>query len=278
MKKNSSNEEQMIQWHPAFYAGMQIELSEYADYLEFENEHQLSSKPLGLDVLIIKNDKGLRINKNIGRIFRKHNIIEYKSPTDYISIDDYYKVLSYAYLYKSESQPADSIKIDDITISIVVPHYPRKLMSHLEDTYGYRVDEVDNGIYYLKKENSLLPTQFIVTSKLDYDTNMWIAGLTNDLTDYNKAERMLQEYKKNSGNTLYESVVTVVVNANPIFNGGDIVMYKSMDEYFNDVFQHVVAMKDSEIAEKDNVIAEKDNEIAQLKKQIAEMSKIVTAN
>ena len=26
--------------------------------------------------------------------------VEYKSPTDYFSIDDYYKVRAYAYLYK----------------------------------------------------------------------------------------------------------------------------------------------------------------------------------
>ena len=44
----------LLQWHPAFYAGIQIEFAEEAEKLQFENEHQLSKKPLGIDVLIIK--------------------------------------------------------------------------------------------------------------------------------------------------------------------------------------------------------------------------------
>ena len=35
-----------LQWHPAFYAGLQIELGKDAGNLIFENEHQLSTKPL----------------------------------------------------------------------------------------------------------------------------------------------------------------------------------------------------------------------------------------
>ena len=41
------------------------------------------------------------IQKNIGRIFRQYNIVEYKSPDDYLSIDDFYKVYAYCCLYKS---------------------------------------------------------------------------------------------------------------------------------------------------------------------------------
>ena len=46
-----------LQWHSAFYAGIQIELEEDVANLIFENEHQLATKPLGIDVLIIKKRK-----------------------------------------------------------------------------------------------------------------------------------------------------------------------------------------------------------------------------
>lgn len=46
--------ENMLQWHPAFFAGMQIELAEEAEYLTFESEHQLSTKPMQIDVRIIR--------------------------------------------------------------------------------------------------------------------------------------------------------------------------------------------------------------------------------
>ena len=77
-------EAKMLQWHPAFFAEIQIELQEDAEHLIFENEHQLGTKPKEIDVLIIKKDKGRVIRKNIGRIFRQHNIVEYKSPLDYL--------------------------------------------------------------------------------------------------------------------------------------------------------------------------------------------------
>lgn len=67
-------------WHPAFFADIQIELKEDADNLVFESEHQLSKKPMQIDVLIIKKEKDRPVKKNIGRIFRKYNIVEYKSP------------------------------------------------------------------------------------------------------------------------------------------------------------------------------------------------------
>lgn len=58
-----------LQWHAAFYAEIQIELAEDADKLVFENEHQLATKPMSIDVLIIKKVKDEPIRKNIGRIF-----------------------------------------------------------------------------------------------------------------------------------------------------------------------------------------------------------------
>ena len=48
--------EKMLQWHAAFFAGIQIELEEEAEYLIFENEHMLSTKPMQVDVLIIKKN------------------------------------------------------------------------------------------------------------------------------------------------------------------------------------------------------------------------------
>lgn len=37
-------EAKMLQWHPAFFAEIQIELQEDAEHLIFENEHQLGTK------------------------------------------------------------------------------------------------------------------------------------------------------------------------------------------------------------------------------------------
>ena len=66
--------------------------------------------------------------KNIGKIFRKHNIIEYKSPDDYLSIDDFYLVYAYACLYKSDTLSIDEISAEEITITFVCSKYPKTLI------------------------------------------------------------------------------------------------------------------------------------------------------
>ena len=80
-----------LQWHQAFYANIQIEFEAIADKLTFKNEYHLGTQPKRIDVLIIKKEDDTPIEKNIGQIFRKHNIIEYKSPDDYISINDFFE-------------------------------------------------------------------------------------------------------------------------------------------------------------------------------------------
>ena len=76
----NTNDEK-IQWHPAFDAALQIEFGDEAKYLEFDPEHLISKKPMQIDVLV-KNEKHVKLKKNIGRVFRQYNIIEYKSPED----------------------------------------------------------------------------------------------------------------------------------------------------------------------------------------------------
>ena len=136
-----------LQWHPAFYADIQIELEEEAGLLVFENEHQLGTKPKEIDVLIVKKEVEVPIRKNIGRIFRKHNIVEYKSPTDYLSIDDFYKVYGYACFYKADVNRVNENGIDELTISFISERYPRKLMKHLQNDVELKVIKIEAGIY-----------------------------------------------------------------------------------------------------------------------------------
>lgn len=49
-----------IQWHPGFVAAMDLELSENRDDLIYEKEYNLNTKPLEIDLLIIKKEPGVR--------------------------------------------------------------------------------------------------------------------------------------------------------------------------------------------------------------------------
>ena len=70
------------QWHPPFCASMQLELKEYKSILEYLMEYALSTKPLLIDLLVIKKLQGIEIENEIGCRFRSHNVIEYKSPDE----------------------------------------------------------------------------------------------------------------------------------------------------------------------------------------------------
>lgn len=43
-----------IQWHPGFVAAMGLELREYREDLIFEREYNLNTKPLEIDLPLIK--------------------------------------------------------------------------------------------------------------------------------------------------------------------------------------------------------------------------------
>lgn len=225
-----------LQWHPAFYAGIQIELSEESHYLTFENEHQLGTKPKEIDVLIIKKDPKVSIRKNIGRIFRKHNIIEYKSPEDYLSVDDFYKVYGYACFYKSDTQTVNEIKTKEITISYVTKRYPRKVIRHLEKEQHLQVQRQEAGIYYVVGER--FPIQFIVTSQLPEEENFWLHNLTNDLKNVEDAEKLLRAYKNYQDDNLHQSLMDIIIEANKdVFKevrGMCRALYELMEDEFKE--------------------------------------------
>ena len=70
------------QWHPPFCAAIKLELKANKKDLSFESEHTLNTKPIQIDLLVIKKLQDVNIQNEIGRIFKGHNIFEYKSPED----------------------------------------------------------------------------------------------------------------------------------------------------------------------------------------------------
>ncbi len=236
----AEKEKKVLQWHPAFYAGIQIEFAEEADKLTFENEHQLGTKPREIDVLIIKKNFEERIHKNIGKIFRTYNIVEYKSPKDHLSIDDFYKVYGYACFYKSDAKQVDSIKAEDITISFVCKNYPRKMIGHLQRVRNMKVEKREEGIYYLYGD--IFPIQLILTSELSKESNFWLRNLTNDLKGEKEAETLILEYSKHRKSKLHQSVMDIIVRANiELFNNRrDIKMCEALMEIVREQMQEEI--------------------------------------
>ena len=183
-KKSSKKED--IPWHTAFFEAIQMELDEYSQDLHFTSEFPLNTQPLKIDVVIIKKTRDIAIDKNIASIFRKENIVEYKSPKDYVSVRDFYKVYGYACLYSS----LNKVDVKDMTLIFIESHYPRELLAHLREVRGYTVEEKLPGIYIVSGD--ILPIQIIDSRKLSEEENIWLKDLYNKL-DVAEMQRITTE-------------------------------------------------------------------------------------
>lgn len=201
-----------LQWHPAFSAALRITLQDEMKYLEMHEEYLLGKKPLQMDILLIKKIKNISIRKSIGRIFREHNIIEYKSPDDYLSINDFYKVYAYACLYQSDTDKVKEIDPETLTITFVCSHYPREMFRHLTNTRGIIIEDKGNGIYYLKGDP--IPMQLLLTLKLSEKENYWLQNLRTNLKAGTEIRSLVARYEKHKHSKDYEAVMDLITRAN----------------------------------------------------------------
>ena len=218
-----------LQWHPGFSAALRVELEEELDELCIEDEHMLSKKPMQIDVLVVKKKGEQPIRKNIGRIFRKHNIIEYKSPEDYLSVNDFYKVYGYTCFYQSETKRVKEIPPEEITITFICNHYPQKLLEHLKKFKGIEAKKQEAGIYYLLGDS--FPIQLVIVKELSKEENYWLQNLRCNL----KTGEEIQEvgrYEQVKHKAYYSEVMNLIVRANQ----KQMEEEKNMCEALNELF------------------------------------------
>ena len=188
MNTGNGNAEEKIQWHQGFFGGIQLDLRAYRDSLTFEKEHELSQKALKMDMLILKKRDDTRIETSYGRMFRKHNVIEYKSPEDELNIDTFYKSLGYAFLYKGLGGRLNEVPTEELTVSVFRHRKPRELFRALLDS-GRTLDNPYPGVYYVSGYG--IPAQIVVTRELSADEGSTLGLLTRG-ADKDATRRFLQ--------------------------------------------------------------------------------------
>ena len=267
-----SETETKIQWHPGFVAAMNLELEENKDDLIFEDEYNLNTRPLEIDLLIIKKTSDIKIKNEIGAFFREYNVMEYKAPGDSLNVDVMYKVLGYAALYKSYGETVDAVKAEDITVSLVREGRPEGLFEYLK-RHDIKMSNPIEGIYYLE-DKFLFPVQIIVGVELDKESHIWLKALTDKMQkqDMKKFLEEVSRITEKGKRELADSVLEVSARANKALiellrKEGDI-MSGALMEIFEPEINEIVDKKVSEIVDK------KVREIAD-NKQIARL--IVTA-
>ena len=178
------------QWHPAFCSAVKLELIENKGDLDYENEYNLNSKPIQIDLLVIKKSKDVEIKNEIGKIFRGHNIMEYKSPKDSMNVDTFIKAIAYACLYKVSEVHLNDICLEDITITLIREQKPRELFKWFTK-HGYEICEKYPGIFYVNKDGNF-PIQVLVSSRLSVENQKWLTLLSSHLSKDDAKRIVLQ--------------------------------------------------------------------------------------
>ena len=269
-KKNKFRKSTRIPWHPAFVQAIQLELDDYRDSLEFYPEYQLTAEPLKIDCVIIKKTKNVEIKKNFAAIFKEWNILEYKSPEDYVSVNDFYKVYGYVCLYTFLNE----IPITDLTITFIESHYPRKLLKHLAKTRGYRVAKTGAGIYTVYGD--VIPIQVIDSRKLSSEDNVWLKNLSNrlDLSAFRQINDEIGQLEKTERVMAYFDAI-LRANTKAIKEIEDMSkLPKHVEEMMErtGLAARLEARAEAREREKwQSVVADKDAVISQLHAQITEL-------
>ena len=127
-------------------------------------------------------------------------------------MDDFYKVYGYTNFYKADTGKVNEIPIQELTITLVSKRYPRELIRHLKEVRHYTIDNLEEGIYYVIGD--ILPIQILVTNRLSPERNLWLYSLTDTLEYMSVTRQLLEDYKKNKEDQLYQAVMEIIVKAN----------------------------------------------------------------
>ena len=203
-----------IKWHPGFCSAMELEFLQYKDLLDFNREFPLSKEPLRIDLLMIKKIKDVVLDIDIGRLFKTYNIIEYKSPKDGLTIDDYIKTVGYAYLYKGLGATVDAVPLSELTATIVRDTEPTELFKKIQSEGG-SIEEKFPGVYYITGVVAI-PTQFILTSSLSKDFHVCLRVLSNKASedDIKRFIEIANTFTEPIDKQNADAVMNVSINAN----------------------------------------------------------------
>jgi len=216
-KKKSRNP-----WTDTFVQVAEYLVKDYGEKVRVDSEYQLFKKPMRIDAVIIKQEEGLIIDNAVMRFFKKHNIVEFKSPKDTLNIEAFDKIICYFYAYLSKVRKSEvsQVRADDVTITIVSVKKPVVVFDVLRDERNYKiVDTETSGIYHIVKEGFIPEViQLVISSELPTGGNdqclLWLRSLRNDLTAEEAVELVKIAEDKDSDDPV-RSIVYFLLDANP---------------------------------------------------------------
>lgn len=111
------------------------------------------------------------LNSRACDFFNRHNVIV-KWETVKNEINEYFRAISLALLYKSYGTEDDIIPIQDMTLTICCKKEPKKLLKYLRNTQFQCVNSYQN-IYYIYKDGHI-DTQIVIIKDISVPECAWV--------------------------------------------------------------------------------------------------------
>lgn len=160
---------------------LKVELATTDTNTGYKPDDCMYMRPVAAYLLAILKSPDIKIQNDIGKIFRGHNLLDYtyidgKPDTDY-----FYKLLAYTSLYKASGITDNLIKADDVTVTLTSQHTPEQLFNDLKRS-GITSEKTGDGIYQFKG-SMLFRTQVIVFTEMGTNEQEWLKSLINYVQD-----------------------------------------------------------------------------------------------
>ena len=219
-----------INWHSALVSAIQIELEAYQDILSYDKEFTLNTQPRRIDCLITKAPGSPPISSPIASCFRHYNLIDYKGPSESMTVTNFYKAISYAC-----SLPdflSDPSAPENLTLSLVTHKYPHKLIRYLTNKFSDPLEKILPGLYSIHID--LFPVQLIILPKLPPREYLWLHCLTDHLTPETPINALHDAYAAHREEEAYETFMNAFILANLKEKGSVSSMCEAFYELFKD--------------------------------------------
>ena len=145
--------------HNGFYGALHTENRD--ETVVFLQEYELGTGPLRADMVMVV--PGHAMKDVVRSFYRKHNVIEYKSPVESLTRGAFWNTQAYALRYMICGK--EEILLDEMTVTMFCHRFPEKMIRKLERE-GYEVVQVYPGILYVEGKLSI-PAQVIIIPRLE---------------------------------------------------------------------------------------------------------------
>ena len=185
-------------WHREFERIIRGDARPYGKDVDIRIEEELGIDPPRVDYLILDDKKRLMAHtKAIYRIFRQHNIVEYKNPNDSLNMRVISKIIGYGNFYIGLAEHEGDRPRNEVTLSLYRDKANKELFDEMIEN-GTLVKTDVPGIYNVQKLTEL-PFQIVIGSELEGDEHAEFRLLTNHAKENDV--RIVAEKLENSTDT-----------------------------------------------------------------------------